>query len=227
MAPPQKQVPLAKLSVLWGMFFAVLASDLAKNRVPCGSPAYAAAVLAIVPVLGAIVWAVRRRLVHEYRERLRLGMPFAEGEVTWDERHSVVYPAVSTLAGVVAGMFGVGGGIVKGPLMLAMGVPADVAAATSATMILFTALSASVIYISFGAVKLDYGVAVATVGFLCTLVGQFVVYRMVKMLGRRSIIIIVMVAFMALSASVVTIQAVFVTRDAIQEGDLWRMHGIC
>ena len=31
-------------------------------------------------------------------------------------------------------MFGVGGGIVKGPLMLEMGVMPDVAAATSATM---------------------------------------------------------------------------------------------
>ena len=34
------------------------------------------------------------------------------------------------------GMFGVGGGIVKGPLMLEMGVLPDVAAATSATMIM-------------------------------------------------------------------------------------------
>jgi len=35
-----------------------------------------------------------------------------------------------------AGLFGVGGGIIKAPLMLEMGVCPEVAAATSATMIL-------------------------------------------------------------------------------------------
>ena len=41
----------------------------------------------------------------------------------------------------------------QGPLMLEMGVLADVAAATSATMIMFTAASASAVYASFGTVK--------------------------------------------------------------------------
>ena len=42
--------------------------------------------------------------------------------------------------------------VLKGPLMLEMGVLPDVAAATSATMILFTSASASVVYLSFGGV---------------------------------------------------------------------------
>ena len=41
----------------------------------------------------------------------------------------------------------------QGPLMLEMGVLPDVAAATSATMIMFTAASASAVYIGFGTVK--------------------------------------------------------------------------
>jgi len=39
---------------------------------------------------------------------------------------------------------------VQGPLMLEMGVLPDVAAASSATMILFTSASASLVYLSFG-----------------------------------------------------------------------------
>ena len=34
-------------------------------------------------------------------------------QVAWTRRNTVVYPAVCSLAGLVAGMFGVGGGIVK------------------------------------------------------------------------------------------------------------------
>ena len=36
-------------------------------------------------------------------------------QVAWTRRNVVVYPATCSLAGLVAGMFGVGGGIVKVP----------------------------------------------------------------------------------------------------------------
>ncbi len=42
---------------------------------------------------------------------------------------------------------------VQGPLMLEMGVLPDVAAASSATMILFTSASASLVYLSFGGIS--------------------------------------------------------------------------
>ena len=45
-----------------------------------------------------------------------------EGDIQWDDTHTVVYPMICSLAGVCAGLFGIGGGIVKGPLMLEMGV---------------------------------------------------------------------------------------------------------
>lgn len=48
------------------------------------------------------------------------------GTVHWTPRTTLLYPAIVTLAGLIAGMFGVGGGIVQGPLMLQLGVPPDV-----------------------------------------------------------------------------------------------------
>ena len=41
------------------------------------------------------------------------GFDWQQGDIQWSEHNSIVYPAVSSLAGLVAGMFGVGGGIVK------------------------------------------------------------------------------------------------------------------
>ena len=43
--------------------------------------------------------------------------------------------------------------LLQGPLMLEMNVLPDVAAATSATMILFTSLVGSLVFISFGAIE--------------------------------------------------------------------------
>ncbi len=40
----------------------------------------------------------------------------------WDAEATVKYPLICGLAGFIAGLFGIGGGIVKGPLLLEMGV---------------------------------------------------------------------------------------------------------
>lgn len=49
----------------------------------------------------------------KFHRQAEAGYCWQEGDIQWTERNSLVYPAVSSLAGLVAGMFGVGGGIVK------------------------------------------------------------------------------------------------------------------
>lgn len=78
------------------------------------------------------------RQIHGVCACMQVGIGFEPGDIIWDERTTVLYPLWCSCAGLIAGMFGVGGGIVKGPLMLHLGVLPEVAAATSATMILFT-----------------------------------------------------------------------------------------
>lgn len=39
-------------------------------------------------------------------------------QVSWTPKHVVIYPAICSFAGLVAGMFGVGGGIIKARLSL-------------------------------------------------------------------------------------------------------------
>lgn len=41
------------------------------------------------------------------------GYLYHHGEVEWTEQSTLAYPALCSIAGLVAGMFGVGGGIVK------------------------------------------------------------------------------------------------------------------
>lgn len=52
-------------------------------------------------------------MCRKYHKQIDAGYEWQEGDIAWNERNSLVYPAVSSLAGLVAGMFGVGGGIVK------------------------------------------------------------------------------------------------------------------
>ena len=107
-------------------------------------------------------------------------------EIHWDEHNTIVYPMYSIVAGLVAGMFGIGGGIVKGPLMLALGVHPKVASATSACMILFTSSTSTLCYYVFGFLKYDYAMFCLVLGFISTLVGQTVMSEVMKRTGQRS-----------------------------------------
>jgi len=79
-----------------------------------------------------------------------------------------------------AGMFGIGGGIVKGPLMLAMNVHPMVSSATSAQMILFTSFTATTSFYVFDLLVMDYAAACVVVGFLATYVGQVIMTSLMK-----------------------------------------------
>ena len=56
---------------------------------------------------------VRAHLVRGYHPREAADYAWQEGDVAWDERNTLLYPAICSLAGLVAGAFGVGGGVVK------------------------------------------------------------------------------------------------------------------
>jgi uncharacterized membrane protein YfcA len=85
----------------------------------------------------------------------------------------------SALAGVIAGLLGVGGGIVQMPVMnLLMGVPLKVAAGTSNFMIGVTATSAAFVRYAHGDVDPLLAVPTALCVFLGARIGAWLVPRM-------------------------------------------------
>ena len=53
--------------------------------------------------------------VGQYRVKQKQDHDWQEGEVHWTPKNVVVWPGACTAAGAVAGLFGVGGGIIKVP----------------------------------------------------------------------------------------------------------------
>jgi uncharacterized membrane protein YfcA len=112
--------------------------------------------------------------------------------------------------------------------MLELGVCPEVAAATSATMIMFTAGSAAVVYINFGGVLTDYALALLVLGFSVTLLGQLMTTRVVKALGRRSVIIFMMSTLMVVASCAAGYQSVLSVMKAVGPGgELWAWGSIC
>ncbi len=87
--------------------------------------------------------------------------------------------AVASLAGMVSGLLGVGGGFIKVPTMYAvMGVPLGVATATSNFMVGITAAASVFVYLGRGDVRPLITVATAAGVFLGAAVGTLVQSRL-------------------------------------------------
>jgi hypothetical protein len=173
----ERVTPMGKLLSLVTLFVIVLVINILKGGgsfspigIKCGSPGFWTANFSMIFFIVLFAHYVRQYLVKRYEVKERVNYLYVEGDIKWSARNTVVYPAICAFAGFFAGLFGVGGGIVKGPLMLAMNVHPAVSASCSATMILFTSFTATTSFVVFGLLVQDYAVVCVVVGFVSTYV---------------------------------------------------------
>lgn len=66
-----------------------------------------------------------------------------------------MYPLLSTTAGIFGGLLGIGGGMILGPLLLALGMLPESTAATSAMAVMLTSASAAFQFALMGNLIID------------------------------------------------------------------------
>lgn len=79
----------------------------------CGSPTYWLLTLAQFLLLVLVSMRVRTTLLHRHARRVAMNYQFLPDDVQWSEENSLRYPIICAVAGLCAGLFGIGGGIVK------------------------------------------------------------------------------------------------------------------
>jgi len=146
----------------------------------CGMECFWFTNIAMLLLIAAFAVYIRYDILHRTRPIL--------SDIEWDETNTRTYPLLAIVAGLAAGMFGIGGGIIKGPLMLALGVHASVASATSACMIFFTSITATVSYMAYGMMNYTYAAACLVMGFVATLAGQTIMSALLAHYKRHSFI---------------------------------------
>jgi len=179
------------------------------------SPVYWLIAAAIFPLI-FVVWGYEGYLVIK-ESKQRQGFPKLPGEVRWTLGKVFGVGIVSFLAGILASLLGVGGGIIKGPVLIELGLPPEVVAATSAYMIIFTSLSASVQYIIIGSVMYDYGVVLFFIGLIAAFAGQTSLNWMVAKYKKKSYIIFVIAMVIGTSAILLVVSEVI--QFATEGGD--------
>lgn len=207
--------PLWKAKALALMFSLIIVANLSKGGgsfasplgILCGSASYWGMTLLMLGYLVGFTRWVRNYLIAMTKTKRELGFKYHEGDIVWDERGTIRYPLICIGAGLCAGLFGIGGGIVTGPLMLELGIHPQVAGASTAVMILFTAFTAATSFILFGLLQWDYAGLLFVVGLAATYVGQTAVNYLMKKYNRNSYIAFSIGAVVAISAVFMTIQS--------------------
>jgi len=168
--------------------------------ITCKSPSYY--VLIAMQFLWTIGFAIRFGLkaVQEREERSKVHYPFHKNDVLWDRRQLNTYAGFSFGAGIVAGLIGIGGGMVLGPLMLMMGVHPRVSTATTATMIVMTSSSVAIMFVISGLVPWEYAIFFFCICITGAYIGKKYIDAYVKTTGMASILIGILATVIGLAA---------------------------
>jgi uncharacterized membrane protein YfcA len=108
----------------------------------------------------------------------------------------------------VAGLIGIGGGMILGPLMMVMGIYPRVSSATTATMIVLTSSSVAVLYVTSGLVPWQYAVCFFFTCFAGAYIGKKYIDGYIKRSGKASILIFLLATIIAF-ATIGTLVIVF------------------
>lgn len=201
--------------------------SLSPLGVHCGSPAYWALNGAQLVLVLAVSAAIRQMLMRRHQWKVEHGYPFLPDDVRWDRKTTTKYPMLCVGAGLCAGMFGIGGGIVKGPLMLEMGLLPAVSSATSSFMILFTSGIAATNYAILGSLDMYYAPALFVTGLVSTLLGQWGLSSLIKQFKKQSIIVLAISVVVGISAVAMGVVGVMTTMNEIEHGQPQGFHSLC
>jgi hypothetical protein len=165
------------------------------------------------------------KLIKSTEEKKAVGYPFHPQDVLWDFSKTRFYACFTFVAGVVAGLIGIGGGMVLGPLMLVMGIHPRVSSATTATMIVLTSSSVAILFVTAGLVPWQYAVCFFCVCFCGAVIGKTYIDAYVKRTGKASLLIFLLATIICL-ATLGCVVIVF-TRLAASNWCLSGFHKFC
>nr|XP_034910968.1 sulfite exporter TauE/SafE family protein 3-like [Populus alba] len=112
-----------------------------------------------------------------------------EARNNWPLHRLFFYCVTALMAGIGGGMLGLGGGFILGPLFLEMGIPPQVSSATAAFAMMFSASISAVEFYLLKRFPIPYALYFFVVATISAVVGQHVAGKLIRILGRASLII--------------------------------------
>ncbi|KAF5182689.1 Sulfite exporter TauE/SafE family protein [Thalictrum thalictroides] len=118
----------------------------------------------------------------------------------WKVHQLLFYCICGIIAGIVGGLLGLGGGFILGPLFLELGVPPQVASATSTFAMAFSSSMSVIQYYLLKRFPVPYAGYFVLVATIAAFTGQHIVRKLIMLLGRASLIIFILALIIFVSA---------------------------
>ncbi|XP_058194785.1 sulfite exporter TauE/SafE family protein 5-like [Rhododendron vialii] len=200
---------LRGLMVIWFSFFVLRL--FTGNRYgqgitlvkPCEVGYWILSSMQIPLALSFTTWILYKRgsLPHQTTNHLE-----KEDQTRGGPTRELIFPVIALLAGVLGGVFGIGGGMLLSPFFLQLGIAPEVAAATCSLLVLFSSSMSAIQYFLLG-MDHQHVYGALTLAFICfsaSLIGLMVVKKAIKTYGRASLIVFSVAIVIALSTVLIT-----------------------
>ncbi|KAG7400038.1 hypothetical protein PHYBOEH_007106 [Phytophthora boehmeriae] len=192
-------------------YLGVVVASIVDASVTCGGVAYWVILLIEIPWVAIFVVLSSKYLHKIYLRKAAVNYQYIDGDIQWNEKTVLYFPIGCAVAGVVAGMFGVGGGIITGPIMIELGIVPEVASSTTALMILYSSAAATAKFAVFDMIAWDWAALLCAVAFVVTSAAQVVILSFVRRTGRQSIIVLCIGSAVAIGGVIMLYQAIKMT----------------
>ncbi|XP_048571470.1 sulfite exporter TauE/SafE family protein 3-like isoform X2 [Triticum urartu] len=191
-----KNIYWKEFGLLASVWVAFLTLQVTKNYVATCSTWYWVLTVLQIPVSVGVSMYQAAGLVQGKR-----ALSSRANNQTSPKAHQIlVYCLFGVTAGVLAGLLGVGGGVVMGPLFLELGIHPQVSSATGSFAMMFSSSMAAVEYYLLKRFPVPYALFFTSLTFVAAIVGQRVARKLVNWLGRASFIIFILSSMIFVSA---------------------------
>ncbi|KAK1368447.1 sulfite exporter TauE/SafE family protein 5-like [Heracleum sosnowskyi] len=204
-------IPLMKIGILtmiWFSFFFVnlLRGDRYRQSVigikPCGAEYWIISSTQIPVAIIFTIWILRRR--EGCNQNQNVHHQEMDDKTTCETTNKLTFPFIATLAGVLGGTYGIGGGMLISPILLQIGISPQVTAATCSFMVFFSSIMSAVQYLMLGMEHVYIALIYAGICFVASLIGLMVVQKIIRKHGRASLIVFSVGIVMILSTVLMT-----------------------
>ena len=164
----------------------------------------------------------------EYSYRKIINFPYDERDIVWTKPTIIKLAFIGLLAGFIAGVIGIGGGVVLGPILLDLGIHPIVGSVTTNMLVLITSSSTTFQFILFKMLNLQYGIICIIFSALGSYCGTYLVNTYVKKTGKQSFIVLVLFCVVIVSAVVLPLSSLLNIIDDYRKGyNIFEFESLC
>ena len=175
-----------------------------------------------------MTWVAIRVSATEQDLKIKYSVNYSEGDVIFKGKTLTILVCIGFGGGLVAGALGLGGGSIYNPALLALGVHPRVSGATGMFLVLFSTVNSCLMNYHNDFLDFEYACWISAFALLGSILGMLVMDKVVKMTGKASIMVWVLLLVFVISTISTPIFGAFSLNENAKGGhDIYAFSPLC